>query len=203
MPTPMSGTLVRIVDDDEAMRRSYAFMLSMAGWPVVLYEDARDFLARDDLHTPGCVILDVRMPSISGLELQQRLKALNSVVPLIFVTGHGDVDMAVRAVKEGAFDFMLKPVDPERLKAAVSSACERALAAQAPANEQAARWAQLSPREKEVFALVAQGHLNKTVAFELGIAERTVKFHRASACRKLGLRTPQEIAAFWIAFNER
>lgn len=204
MKKTTGAPLVRVVDDDEAMRRSYAFLLTMAGWPVVLYANAAEMLERDDLSTPGCIVLDVRMPGISGLELQHRLAQSRSSLPIIFVTGHGDVDMAVRAVKKGAFDFMLKPVDAERLKAAVAAACEASLSETTLEDSESnlrARFNELSPREKEVFERVAQGALNKTVAFELGIAERTVKFHRASACRKLGLKTPQELAAFWIALQ--
>lgn len=117
-----AASVVRIVDDDEAMRRSYAFMLTMAKWRTKLYPSAEAFLDEDDPEIPGAIILDVRMPRISGLALQDRLSADGNDLPVIFVTGHGDVDMAVRAVKRGAFDFMLKPVDPVRLKKAVTEA---------------------------------------------------------------------------------
>lgn len=200
-----AASVVRIVDDDEAMRRSYAFMLTMAKWRTKLYPSAEAFLDEDDPEIPGAIILDVRMPGISGLALQDRLSADGNDLPVIFVTGHGDVDMAVRAVKRGAFDFMLKPVDPVRLKKTVTEAIQ---ASWIKANEArrtmdfSGKWALLTQREREVFQLIAEGCLNKEAAFRLDIAERTVKFHRASACRKLGARTPQEIAAIWLALKE-
>ncbi len=200
-----AASVVRIVDDDVAMRRSYEFMLTMAKWRTKLYDSAEAFLDGDDPEIPGAIILDVRMPGISGLALQDRLSADGNDLPVIFVTGHGDVDMAVRAVKHGAFEFMLKPVDPVRLKAAVTDAIRSSWVKAKEARETidfTGKWALLTDREREVFSLIAEGCLNKEAAYRLDIAERTVKFHRASACRKLGVRTPQEIAALWLKLKE-
>ena len=116
-------SLVRIVDDDETVSKSYEFMLRCAGWNCRIFNCAEDYLASENIQI-GCLILDVRMPGLSGLQLQQKLEILEREIPIIFVTGHGDVDMAVLALKRGAQDFMLKPVDPQRLKGAVFQACQ-------------------------------------------------------------------------------
>lgn len=116
-------SLVRIVDDDETVAKSYEFMLRCAGWNCRIFNSAEDYLVSENVQI-GCLILDVRMPGLSGLQLQQKLEILEREIPIIFVTGHGDVDMAVMALKRGAQDFMLKPVDPQRLKGAVFQACQ-------------------------------------------------------------------------------
>ncbi len=200
-----STALIRIVDDDEAMRTSYRFMLGLAGWQIALYADAAAFLEEDDPEVPGCLILDVRMPGKSGLELQREIAESGIDLPIIFVTGHGDVDMAVFAVKAGAFDFMLKPVDPKRLKRAVALAVyavEKKREEAAASHDALAKWHSLSERERQVVLGVAHGMLNKVIASALHIAERTVKFHRASACRKLGVKSASEITAFVLSLPE-
>ena len=177
-------SLVRIVDDDETVAKSYEFMLRCAGWNCRIFNSAEDYLVSENVQI-GCLILDVRMPGLSGLQLPQKLEILEREIPIIFVTGHGDVDMAVMALKRGAQDFMLKPVDPQRLKGAVFQACQSDLLHFLRS---------LSQREREVAQLLAQGLLYKQIAERLGCSERTVKFHKARIAEKLGVKTPAEIA---------
>ena len=189
-------SLVRIVDDDETVAKSYEFMLRCSGWNCRIFNSAEDYLASENVQI-GCLILDVRMPGLSGLQLQQKLEILEREIPIIFVTGHGDVDMAVLALKRGAQDFMLKPVDHQRLKGAVFQACQSDLLHFLRSQkEEAEREAtsSLSQREREVAQLLAQGLLYKQIAERLGCSERTVKFHKARIAEKLGVKTPAEIA---------
>lgn len=183
--------LIRIVDDDAGVRDSYRYLIESEGWIVRTFQDAEDFLANDDPSIPGCVVLDVRMPGLSGLELQNYLNKLSRNLPIIFVSAHGDIEMAVRAIRNGAMDFLPKPVDDEKLLSSIERAVENAfseLHKKESIHEAKKRWALLSPREQEVARLVAQGELNKIIADELGITERTVQVHRANACQKLGVR---------------
>lgn len=183
--------LIRIVDDDAGVRDSYRYLIESEGWIVRTFQDAEDFLSNDDPTIPGCVVLDVRMPGLSGLELQNYLNKLSRNLPIIFVSAHGDIEMAVKAVLNGAMDFLPKPVDDEKLLAAIERAVEAGLSElqkNRSIQEAKERWALLSPREQEVARLVAQGELNKIIADKLGITERTVQVHRANACQKLGVR---------------
>ena len=183
--------LVRIIDDDAGVRDSYRYLIESDGWLVRTYQDAEDFLANDDESVPGCAVLDVRMPGLSGLELQNYLNKISRNLPIVFVSAHGDIEMAVRAMRHGAIDFLPKPVDDEKLLASIEFAVDKGLKDALVSQEIAEakeRWMQLSPREQEVARLVAQGKLNKIIADELGIAERTVQVHRANACQKLGVK---------------
>lgn len=200
-----AACLVRIVDDDETMLNSYRFMLGAVGWQVKCYQQARAFLD-DQNDAAGCLVLDVRMPQMSGLELHAEMRRLGVTLPVIFVTGHGDVDMAVQTMKDGAVDFMLKPVVPGRLKEAVlhwcREDCKRRLSElQNNALESDAR--SLTEREREVAQLVVQGLSNKAIAAKLSIAERTVKFHRASACEKLGVGSTAQLIARMMLLKEK
>lgn len=191
-------SLVRVVDDDEEYRRSEAFMLRMMGLNVAEYAGALQFLEEDDPEVPGCVILDVRMPGMDGLELQEAMTGKSIGLPVIFLTGHGDVEMAVSALHKGAADFLLKPADPEKLKAAVDRALaksEKLFARKAEETEAKERFAQLTERERDVCVRIARGLLNKQIAIELGISEHTVKVHRASVKYKLKAKTPLELKA--------
>ncbi len=178
---------VHVVDDDEDVRVATARLLKLAGYAVQTYASASDFLVR--LPTvSGCVILDVRLPGPSGLELQEMLAKTARVLPIIFVTGHGDIPMTVRAIQAGAVDFLTKPVRKDILLDAVSRAMARAAeerGAQEHVRATRARYERLTPREREVFAHLISGQLNKQVAFDLGTAERTIKAHRHSIMQKL------------------
>ena len=189
--------LIRVIDDDDAVRRSWAFLIESEGWDVVTYSDALDFIASNDFQRPGCLVLDVRMPRMSGLELQDKLLEIGVDLPIIFISGHGDIDMAVRTLKQGAIDFLQKPVDDQRLLNTISSAVTKNLNHRRNEMELStfrSRLEQLTQREREVIRMVAQGMSNKLVAENLGISEKTVQEQRGSADRKLDLHNAAEIA---------
>ena len=186
-------SVVRIVDDNEEYRNSEAFMLRMFGYNVADYPSALSFLEEDDPSIPGCLILDVKMPEMSGIELQQVMTEKEIRLPVIFLTGHGDVEMAVHTIQKGASGFLQKPVAPEKLKEAVAKALETdLLCREQELHRQHAKekYDSLTGREKEVCELVVKGLLNKQIAIELGITEHTVKVHRASIKYKLQVNTP-------------
>ena len=192
-----SKPLIRVTDDDDAVRRSWAFLLSGEAYDVVTYPDAGSFLASSDFRRYGAILLDVRMPNMSGLELQNKLKELGCDLPIIFISGHGDIDMAVHTMKNGAVDFLQKPVKEDRLLEVIDAAVARNKAERRDKAEVAdfkARLEQLTQREREVIRMVAQGYSNKEVAAEFGISEKTVQVHRGSAYRKLDLHNAAEIA---------
>lgn len=189
-------TVIRLVDDNADYRASEAFMLRMLGYNVAEYVSALDFLENDDPSVAGGLVLDVKMLEMTGLELQDVMTEKSIGLPIIFLTGHGDIEMAVDALHKGAFDFLVKPADPEKLKASV----ERALAAnqtqhavETDTQEARKRFALLTAREKDVCRLVVKGLLNKQIAGELGITEHTVKVHRAAARYKLKARTTVDL----------
>ena len=189
--------LIRVIDDDDAVRRSWAFLLSGESYDVVTYAEAGSFLASADFRRYGAILLDVRMPNMSGLELQNKLNELGCDLPIIFISGHGDIDMAVNTLKNGAVDFLQKPVKDDRLLEVIDAAVARNKAARRDQAEVAgfkARLEQLTQREREVIRMVAQGYSNKEVAAEFGISEKTVQVHRGSAYRKLDLHNAAEIA---------
>lgn len=199
-PSPdLYPPLVRIVDDEESVRRSASFTLRVAGFNAVTYESARDFLDRDDLRHPGCVVLDVRMPEMSGLELQQEMLRRGIDLPILFLTGHGDVGMAVSALKLGADDFCEKPIEPAKLREAVNRMTERNIAERRHAirvEGMRAKYETLTEREKEILRRVALDQMNKQIAINLDIQEHTVKIHRSNACKKLEVRSALEIHHF-------
>lgn len=183
---------VSIVDDSEAVRTAMSRLLRAADFHVAEFADAEAFLRSGCRDAPGCLLLDVSLPGLTGLELQRVLADRHSLLPIVFLTGHGDVGMSVQAMKSGAVDFLTKPVDPERLIEAVSAAIARNLAARAAHAVTAdilQRLATLTPREREVLPLVVSGKMNKQVAAQLGTAEKTVKVHRARVMQKLKVRT--------------
>lgn len=189
--------LIRVIDDDYAMRRSWAFLIEGEGWEVVTYSNALAFLAANDFSRPGCLLLDVRMPRMSGLELQDALKDKGVDLPIIFISGHSDIDMAVRGLKSGAVDFLQKPVDDRKLLDAISNAVLKNLNARradAEISSFKTKLESLTQREREVIRMVAQGASNKAVAEGLGISEKTVQVHRGSAYRKLEIHNAAEIA---------
>lgn len=193
----MSDTpLIHVVDDDESVRTALMRLFGAAGFEVKGYASAGDFLLKPVPNRHGCIVLDVRMPGPSGLDLQAALQQHNVMLPIVFLTGHANVDSAVRAMKGGAVDFISKPVERDTLFDAI----HRALAVDKArrANEDEAsqlreRYASLTPRERQVLRLVVGGRLNKQIADELGIGERTVKAERAEVMVKLGANSPAEL----------
>ena len=181
--------VVFVVDDDLSVRESLDLLIRTAGWQPETYASAQAFLARVPRSAPSCLVLDVSLPDLTGLDLQQRLGADHDDLPIIFITGHGDIPMTVRAMKAGAVEFLTKPFDDEMLLSAIAGALERSRAAlQDRAKMQGLRscYATLSRREREVMALVVSGLLNKQIAGELHISEITVKAHRGQVMRKMG-----------------
>jgi FixJ family two-component response regulator len=189
------GAVVHVVDDDKGMLSALSTLLKAAGYEVRTYASAGDFLlARPE--SPGCVILDVRMPGQSGLDMQEVLAAAEAPLPVVFLTAHGDIPMSVRAVRAGAVDFLTKPVKRATLLAAVDTALARDAEHHAEREELRAlrsRYDRLTAREREVLALVVTGHLNKQTAGALGIAERTVKVHRVRVMEKMQVASLAEL----------
>ena len=197
-PRPMAGVtpLVYIVDDDVSVRESIACLVENAGWRAETFASAQDFLGRPRAQRPCCLILDLGLPDLNGLEVQERLSGAHAEMPIIFVTGRGDVPTTVRAMKAGAAEFLTKPFEPDTLTQAIESAVERsrALLEQRTALQALNDHHQtLSRREKEVMALVVRGRLNKQIAAELGISEITVKAHRGRMMRKMKVRSVPEL----------
>jgi FixJ family two-component response regulator len=181
--------LVFVVDDDVSVREALDFLIRAAGWQPETYASAEAFLARPRALVPCCLILDVSLPDLNGLDLQKRIGTDRSDLPIIFLTGYGDVPMTVRAMKAGAVEFLTKPFRDNVLLSAISSALERSRAAleqQAEIQVLRDRFATLSPREREVMALVVSGLLNKQIGGELRISEITVKAHRGKVMHKMG-----------------
>jgi FixJ family two-component response regulator len=183
---------VFLVDDDLSILRALTRLLRVGGHQVSAFRSPRDFLAQHDAAVPGCVVLDLAMPGLNGLELQAALAAAGSQRPIVFISGHGDVPSSVRAMKAGAVDFLTKPVSQENLLAAIQRAieCDRVMR-QARAELQAIdeRLNRLTPREREVFQHVVAGQLNKQIAVDLGTVEKTVKVHRSRVMEKMGVRS--------------
>ena len=190
-------SIVHVVDDDDSVRTGIVRLLEAAGYEALAYRSAGEFLLeRAERDAPGCIVLDVRMPGPNGLELQEALARLEVRLPIVFLTGHGDIPMSVRAMKAGAVDFLTKPVGRETLLGAVRAALARdtaARAVRARLSELRARYESLTPREREVFAGVVAGKLNKQIAFELGTAERTIKAHRAQVMGKMQVASVAEL----------
>jgi FixJ family two-component response regulator len=180
--------LVFVVDDDASVRRSLQLLIDAAGWQAETFASACEFLARPRVSTPSCLVLDVDLPDLDGLELQSQVAAERSDMPIIFISGHGDVPMTVRAMKAGAMEFLTKPLRSDALLNAIRNAIERSsvvLAEEAAMRSQRECHASLTCREREVMALVVSGLLNKQIGAELAISEITVKAHRGSMMRKM------------------
>jgi two-component system, LuxR family, response regulator FixJ len=180
---------VFIVDDDEAVRNSLRLLVKSVGLSATAMLSAREFLESYDPQQPGCLVLDVRMPEMSGLDLQQQLNLRGAVIPVIFITGHGDIPMAVEAMQQGAFDFLQKPFRDQDLIDRIQRALEKDKLTRAELAERSRireRRDQLTPREREVMALVTSGKPNKVMAADLGLSQRTVEIHRARVMEKMG-----------------
>jgi FixJ family two-component response regulator len=189
--------IVRVVDDDDSVRTGVVRLLQAAGYEALGYSSAGEFLLADaERAAPGCIVLDVRMPGPTGLELQEALARLDVSLPIVFLTGHGDIPMSVHAMKAGAVDFLTKPVSGKALLGAVQTAVARDAeqrAVRARVHEFRTRFETLTPREREVFSGVTAGKLNKQIAVELGTAERTIKAHRAHVMEKMQVTSVAEL----------
>jgi FixJ family two-component response regulator len=195
MPSP----IVFVVDDDADVRTALSRLLHSAGLDPVTFDSPQAFLGRYDSAEPACLVLDLAMPGVDGLELQGILATQAPSLQIVFLTGHGDIATGVQAMKRGAVDFLTKPVDDETLLAAIAQALARARAAhdaQAKWRSHRERLGLLTAREREVLDGIVAGKLNKQIAFELGTVEKTIKFHRANLVRKLGLRTVADLVRF-------
>jgi FixJ family two-component response regulator len=187
---------VFVVDDEAGMRRALARLLQAEGLTVRSFETAADFLDALSSDEVGCVVLDVAMPGLDGLQVQQRLAQRGTRLPIVFLTGHGDIPMSVQAVKAGAVDFLTKPVRGDELLRAVRSALDQSAAQQSEAQAIAdlrARLGQLTPREREVLEHVIAGKLNKVIAADLGTGEQTIKVHRGRVMEKMGVASVAEL----------
>ena len=191
--------LIHIVDDDDAYRNAVARLLEASGYRVALYASAAQLLATPAPTEAGCILLDIRMEGLTGLELQERLVEAGNRLPIVFLTGHADVPSSVRAIKAGAEDFLTKPATKDVLLAAVQRALARFHATAETAERIGAlqaRLEKLTPREREVFDLVVRGKLNKQIAHQLGTSERTIKAHRHNIMHKLQMQSVAELVLF-------
>lgn len=206
MPSePNDIGFVHIVDDDESLRSAIESLVRSVGLQAGAYGSVREFLDAKIAEKPGCIVLDVRLPGVSGLDFQTQLAALGVRLPVILITGHGDIPMSVRAMKAGAVDFLPKPFRDQDLLDAIAVAIDRDRARRAADRDAAGlndRYATLSPREQQVMQLVTAGRLNKQVAGELGLSEITVKIHRGAAMRKMGARTLADLVRMAEALKQ-
>lgn len=195
---------VFVVDDDEGVRDSLRFLLKSIGLPTKALASAAEFLDNYDVNQPGCLVLDVRMPTMSGLELQQQLNVRGAMIPVIFITGHGDIPMAVEAMQHGAFDFLQKPFRDQdlidRLQKALAKDAENRT--ELKQREQiGSRFATLTPREHEVLVLMVRGQPNKIMAAELGVSQRTVEIHRARVMEKTAAGSLAHLVRMFLDLN--
>ena len=187
---------VFLVDDDPGLSRALSRVLREEGWNVEPYDSAEAFLARRRPDVRGCLVLDVTMPGLDGLELQRRLVEAGQTLPIVFLTGHGDIRMSVQAIKAGAVDFLTKPVQAQALVSAIRAAIQHDAStrqAQAELAKLRHRFATLTPREREVLSALAGGRLNKQIAADFGVVEQTIKFHRARIMERMQAKTVAEL----------
>ena len=196
MPNSEIKVLVRIVDDDSDLRAAIRFLLESEGWEVADYYSAADFLLNDDPEITGCLILDVRMPEMTGIELQGELKQHLRQIPIVFLSAHGDIEMAVKTLHEGAVDFLTKPVQEDKLVPVISRAVKLDLIKRGLSfdhEEIKERYKELTERETQIVSLLIKGLLNREIGERLGISTRTVEVHRARAFKKLQVHTISEL----------
>ena len=196
---------VYVVDDDDGMRGALGALLGTVGYKTVLFAKPSEFLAQFKADSAGCLVLDIRMPEMSGLALQQQLNRTGAMLPIIFITGHGDVPMAVQAIKDGAFQFIQKPFRDQDLLDHINHALQQ----DADNRKDMARRAEvlsrletLTPRERQVMDLVVNGEANKVMAIDLGLSERTVEIHRAKVMEKMGARSVAHLVKMHMTLNE-
>ena len=193
---PGDDAIIYVVDDDQSVREALESLIRSAGFRVATFATAQEFFLESPPDSPACVILDVGLPGLSGMDLHWTLAQANIHIPIVFITGHGSVSMSVQAMKAGAVDFLTKPVRRETLLPAIQNALgvdAKGRAARAVLRELQDRYENLTPREREVLVHVVSGKLNKQIAFDLGTAERTIKAHRASIMDKLGVQSVAEL----------
>ena len=184
--------VIYIVDDDDGMRRALTVLMTTVGYQPVAFARPAEFLAKYDANQAGCLVLDVRMPEMSGLEVQQQLNRNGALIPVILITGHGDIPMAVQAMKDGAFDFLQKPFRDQELLDRINAALKQDAQNRESVDRLAdlrQRAESLTPREREVMAHVVDGKANKVIAIDLGLSERTVEIHRANVMEKMAARS--------------
>jgi two-component system response regulator FixJ len=200
----LNDPVVYVVDDEDGMRQAITTVLETAGLDVLAFGRPGAFLEAYDPAQAGCLVLDVRMPEMSGLDMQQHLNRCGSMLPVILVSGHGDVPIAVQAMKDGAFDFLQKPFRGENLVERIRAALKQDAANRAVSERRAelqTRFDSLTPREREVLALVVDGKANKVIAMDLGLSERTVEIHRANLMLKVGARSVAHLVKMHLAVS--
>lgn len=195
---PPQDALIRIVDDESDVCEALSLMLDIEGWRTIIYPRAHDFLVNDDPRVPGCLLLDVRMPEMTGLELQEEMRKRNLKLPVVFITGHADIDVAITTLKKGALDFLLKPVEDQKLLDAIEHAVRvdrqrRAGVTGGDALREGVM--KLSDRERQILQLFLAGNNDRVVAARLGLSERTVQGHRAKIYAKFNIHTAKELDA--------
>lgn len=197
---------IYIVDDDDSMRQAIALLLRTVGYTPVAFARPTDFLDKYDPDQHACLVLDIRMPQMSGLQVQQQLNRHGAMLPVIFITGHGDIPMAVQAMKDGAFDFLTKPFRDQDLLDRINGALKQDAENRAAIERQAdlrRRAESLTPREREVFGLIVDGKANKVIAIDLELSERTVEIHRANVMEKMGARSVAHLVRMHLTLNRQ
>jgi two-component system, LuxR family, response regulator FixJ len=199
-----SKATIYVVDDDDGMRKALTMLMTTVGYKATPFARPSEFLSKYDPTQPGCLVLDVRMPEMSGLEVQQQLNRSGSMLPVILITGHGDIPMAVQAMKDGAFDFLQKPFRDQELLDRINAALKQDAENRETVERHAdlkRRAESLTPREREVMALVVDGRANKVIAIDLGLSERTVEIHRANVMEKMGARSVAHLVKMHLTLN--
>lgn len=197
--------VIYVVDDDDGMRRALDTLLGTVGYKTAVYSRPAEFLTNFKANAPGCLVLDIRMPEMSGLEVQQRLNRMGSMLPVIFITGHGDVPMAVQAMKEGAFEFIQKPFRDQDLLDRINHALKLDAKNRSTVSRRAEvlrRLETLTPREQQVMDMVVDGAANKVIAIDLSLSERTVEIHRAKVMEKMGAHSVAHLVKLQLTLTD-
>jgi two-component system, LuxR family, response regulator FixJ len=204
-PDKSAVPVIYVVDDDDGMRRALDTLLSTVGYKTAVYSRPTEFLANFKADSPGCLVLDIRMPDMSGLEVQQQLNRMGSMMPVIFITGHGDVPMAVQAMKEGALEFIQKPFRDQDLLDRINHALKQDAENRRTVSRRAEvqhRLESLTPRERQVMDMVVDGAANKVIAIDLDLSERTVEIHRAKVMEKMGARSVAHLVKLQLTLTD-